>query len=176
MKMPINLIKWIDENSHLLKPPVGNKIIYENSEYIIMIVGGPNARKDFHFNQGEEFFYQLEGSMKLPVIVSGEREVIDIKEGEIFLLPAGVPHSPQRYEDTIGLVIEHKRKSGELDSCIWFCECCNHPLHKETFQLDDIVSQLKELLEGFYKNKNLTTCSNCGTKMDKPTLNNVYTS
>ncbi len=167
---PINLKKWIDENRHLLKPPVGNQVVYKDTEFIIMVVGGPNARKDFHYNEGEEFFYQVEGDMRLPIIENGELKVVDIKEGEIFLLPPRVPHSPQRGLNTVGLVIERIRTEEELDACMWFCESCNSQLHKAEFHLGDIVKQLPVLLENFYSNNELTTCNKCGTKMNKPEL------
>lgn len=167
---PINFKEWIDENRHLLKPPVGNQVVYKDTEFIIMVVGGPNARKDFHYNEGEEFFYQLEGDMQLPIIENGKQRVIDIKEGEIFLLPPRVPHSPQRGPNTVGLVVERMRKPDELDACMWFCENCNHQLHRAPFHLDDIVEQLPKLLEEYYANDELVTCTECGTKMEKPAL------
>ena len=112
MKMisPINFQDWIDDNRHLLKPPVGNSVVYDQGDFMIMVVGGPNSRKDYHVDPIEEFFYQLEGDMLLKVIIDNKRVDIPIKEGEIFLLPKNVPHSPQRYEGTIGLVIEYKRE------------------------------------------------------------------
>ena len=170
MLPPINFHKWIDEHRHLLKPPVGNQVVYKDTEFIIMVVGGPNARKDFHYNEGEEFFYQLEGDMQLPIIENGNVRVIDIKEGEIFLLPPKVPHSPQRGPNTVGLVVERLRKEDELDACMWFCENCNHQLHKADFHLNDIVEQLPVLLNDFYANEQLCTCPKCGTKMSQPEL------
>ncbi|MEE9438932.1 MAG: 3-hydroxyanthranilate 3,4-dioxygenase [Saprospiraceae bacterium] len=168
MLPPINFKKWIDNNRHLLKPPVGNKVVYEDTEFIIMVVGGPNARKDYHYNEGEEFFYQLEGNITLPIIIDGKKKVIEINEGDIYLLPPRIPHSPQRGPDTIGLVIERKRKDHESDACMWFCEKCNHELHKAEFKLDNIETQLKLLLNNFYSDDKLCTCSQCGTKMNAP--------
>ena len=107
---PINFKKWIDENRHLLKPPVGNKVVYENADFMIMVVGGPNSRKDYHVDPVEEFFYQVEGDMILKIMENDNRVDIPIKEGEIFLLPKYIPHSPQRFKDTIGLVIEFRRE------------------------------------------------------------------
>lgn len=169
---PINLAKWIDENRHLLKPPVGNQVVYKDSEFIIMVVGGPNCRKDFHYNEGEEFFYQVEGDMTLPIIEDGKIRKIEIKQGEIFLLPPRVPHSPQRRANTVGLVIERVREKTEADACMWYCESCNHLLHKATFHLDDIVGQLPALMQSFYDDLSLRTCSQCGSVMEVPTLNN----
>ena len=126
---------------------MGNQVVYEDTEFIIMVVGGPNARKDYHYNEGEEFFYQLEGTMQLPIIENGKKRVIEIKEGEIFLLPPRIPHSPQRGPNTIGLVIERQRLDHEADACMWFCENCNNQLHKAEFHLEDIVALLKKLLE-----------------------------
>lgn len=167
---PINFKKWVDENRHLLKPPVGNQVIYKDAETIVMVVGGPNNRKDYHFNEGEEFFYQLEGDMQLPIIEDGKRRTIDIREGEIFLLPPRTPHSPQRKANTLGLVIERQRTDQEIDSCMWYCESCSHLLHKADFHLDDIVTQLPVLMQSFYDNLNLRTCTACGTVMEPPQL------
>lgn len=167
---PLNLKAWIEEHRELLKPPVGNQVVYEDSDFIIMVVGGPNCRKDFHYNEGEEFFYQLQGDMQLPIIEDGKVRVIDIREGDIFLLPPGVPHSPQRKANTVGLVVERRRPAGELDSCMWFCEQCGNLLHKATFHLDDIVIQLPKLMQAYYDDINLRTCKKCGSVMEIPTL------
>jgi len=164
----INFKAWIDENRHLLKPPVGNRVVFENAEFMIMVVGGPNARKDYHFNEGEEFFYQLEGDMTLPVIDHGVRKTITIREGEIFLLPRRTPHSPQRPANTVGLVVERKRREGELDGFIWFCEQCDHKLYEEFFVLENIVSQLPPMMDRFYSSTEKRTCTKCGTIMEPP--------
>ena len=168
-KLPpaINFKAWIDENRHLLKPPVGNKAIY-NDDYIVMVVGGPNARKDYHLNQTPEFFYQVEGDMILKIIENGEPRDIEIKEGEIFYLPAEVPHSPQRFANTIGLVIEQGRAEGMNDGLYWYCENCNSSLHKESFMLENIDVDLPVFFEKFYSNEDLRTCKNCGTVMEPP--------
>ncbi len=167
---PINFKKWIDENRHLLKPPVGNQVIYKDSEFIIMVVGGPNARKEFHYNEGEEFFYQIEGDMELPIRENGKTKVVRIKEGEIFLLPGKVEHSPQRYRNTVGLVIERVRKAGEKDACSWYCENCDELLYRASFQLHDIVEELPKLMQAYYDDISLRTCKRCGAVMDIPKL------
>ena len=132
---PFNFKKWIDENRHLLKPPVGNKVVYENTEFIVMVVGGPNARKDYHFNESEEFFYQLEGNITVKIQEDGKAVDVPINEGDIFLLPPRVPHNPVRGVNTIGLVMERKRREGEEDGLMWFCEKCNAPLYEKKFKL-----------------------------------------
>ncbi len=166
---PFNLQKWVDDNRHLLKPPVGNKQVYvENEDFIVMVVGGPNGRKDYHFEEGEELFYQLEGDITLKIInESGEREDIHIREGEMFLLPPRIPHSPQRPANTIGLVIERHRREGEEDKLMWFCENCNNPLHEASFQMKDIVKELPVVMKAFMDSEDLRTCSKCGTVMEK---------
>src|SRR3954468_21350449 len=136
---PIDLKRWIDDNRALLKPPVGNKCIVDG-DFIIMIVGGPNARTDYHYDEGPEFFYQLEGEMVLKVQDDGQAKDIPIRAGEVFYLPARVPHSPQRMPDSIGLVVERRRVAGERDGLLWFCENCNHKLFEEYFVLDSIES------------------------------------
>ncbi len=170
MILPINLKKWIGENRHLLRPPVGNQVVYKDSEFIIMVVGGPNARKEFHYNEGEEFFYQLEGDMQLPIRENGRTRVIDIREGEIFLLPAKVEHSPQRFKNTVGLVVERVRTNKEKDACTWYCENCDQTLYRAEFMLSDIVDQLPALMQGFYDSLELRTCKHCGTVMQPPKL------
>ena len=168
MLPPINFQDWIDNNRHLLKPPVGNKVVYENTEFIIMVVGGPNTRKDYHIDEGEEFFYQLEGTMILRIMENGSPKDINIQEGEIFLLPPKVPHSPQRFENTVGLVIERKRNITELDGFQWYCDECNELLYEKYFHLTDIVRQLPPLFASFWENKNARTCDVCNAFLEKP--------
>ena len=165
---PINFKKWIKNNRHLLKPPVGNKVVYDQGDFIIMVVGGPNSRKDYHVDPVEEFFYQIEGDMILKIIEDENRVDINIKEGEIFLLPKNIPHSPQRFKDTVGLVVEYKRAEGEMDAFQWYCDNCGNLLHEVTLQLENIVSQLPPLFNNYWENIDSRTCSNCGKIQDQP--------
>jgi len=165
---PYNLHAWIEENRHLLKPPVGNKMVWKDSEIMVMIVGGPNRRKDYHVDPGEEFFYQIEGDMTLRVIEDGKPRDIVIRQGEIFLLPPWVPHSPQRSANTVGMVVERHRDQGEQDSLRWYCEQCSEVLYDSSFQLVDLGTQLKPIIENFYADAKLRTCRKCGTVMQPP--------
>ena len=167
----INLKKWIDDNRHLLKPPVGNKQVYTgNTDYIVMIVGGPNSRKDYHYEDGEELFYQIEGDIVVKTIQDGKPVDVTVKEGEMYLLPPHIPHSPQRGPNTIGLVIERYRKDHEKDACMWFCEKCNQKLYEESFGLKDIVAQLPVIMNSFYSSLEKRTCKNCGHVMEPPVV------
>lgn len=168
ISMPFNFQAWIDENRHLLKPPVGNQVVYKDTDFIIMVVGGPNSRKDYHFNEGEEFFYQLEGDMTLKVVDDGVPKDIPIRAGEIFLLPPRTPHSPQRPANTVGLVIERRRETKELDGFLWFCENCGEKLYEEYLCLTDIVKDMPPIFERFYDNVEHCTCKKCSTKMERP--------
>ena len=168
MLPPINFKNWIDKNRHLLKPPVGNQVVYEDTELIIMVVGGPNTRKDYHIDEGEEFFYQLEGRMVLRIIENKKTKDININEGEIFLLPPKVPHSPQRFENTVGLVIERKRRKGELDAFQWYCDKCHTLLYEYFFPLTNIVTQLPPIFDGFWKDDDARTCKCCSAYLEKP--------
>jgi 3-hydroxyanthranilate 3,4-dioxygenase len=169
MLRPFNLRSWIDENRHLLQPPVGNKQIYiGNDDFIVMIVGGPNGRKDYHWEDGEELFYQLEGDIQVKIInEDGKPEVIDIREGEMFLLPPRIPHSPQRPAGTVGLVLERTRHEGETDKLMWFCENCNEKLHEASFPLKDIGTQIKTAIGAFMSQEDLRTCKHCGVVMEQ---------
>ena len=165
---PINLKAWIEEHRSLLKPPVGNKMIWQDSEFMVMAVGGPNQRKDFHVEEGEEFFLQVEGDITLRIIEDGKVREIPIREGEMFLLPPRIPHSPQRPAGTIGLVIERRRAEAEEDHLRWFCEQCGEVLYDANFQLVDLGKQLKPIIERFYADETLRTCRKCGHVMAVP--------
>ena len=168
MLPPIDFKDWINRNRNLLKPPVCNKVVYEDTEFIIMVVGGPNTRKDFHVDEGEEFFYQIEGDMVLNIFKNNKIENIRIKEGNIFLLPPRVPHSPQRFENTVGLVIERKRRDNELDGFQWYCDSCNHLLYEKFFKLEIIETQLPVIFEKLCSNDEARTCNNCKEYLEKP--------
>lgn len=164
---PFNLQKWIDDNRDLLKPPVGNKNLYPaGTDYIVMIVGGPNARKDYHYNETEELFYQLEGDINVRIQEDGKAVDIPIKEGEMFLLPPNVPHSPMRGENTVGLVIERVRTSEHKDGLMWFCDKCNTKLHETYFPLTNVEKDFQPRFREFYNSKSNRTCSNCGHVME----------
>ena len=168
MMPPLNFKKWIEDNRHLLKPPVGNRQIWEDREFMITVVGGPNSRQDFHVNEGEEFFYQLEGDMNLRILENGKPKDLPIRAGEIFLLPPKVPHSPQRPAGTVGLVIERKRRPEELDGLLWMCEGCGNKLYEEFFHLTNIVTQLPPVFDRFYGNAEHTRCKGCGWTAQRP--------
>ena len=160
-----NLQQWIDEHRHLLKPPVGNKCIIDG-DFIVMVVGGPNSRTDYHFEDGPEWFYQLEGEMLLKLQVDGKVVDVPIKAGEMYYLPPHVPHSPQRMPDSIGLVIERKRLAHEQDGLMWFCEKCNTKLHDTRFHLTDIEKDFLPRFKEYYASEAARTCPNCGHVME----------
>lgn len=168
MKAPFNLQKWIDDNRDLLKPPVSNKNLYtEAGDFIVMIVGGPNARKDYHYNESEELFYQIEGDITVRIQEDGQAKDIQIKEGDIFLLPGNIPHSPMRGENTVGLVIEKVRKGTDLmDGLMWFCDKCNNKLHEYRFPLKDIEKDFLSRFREFYGSEEYRTCKKCGHVME----------
>lgn len=166
--MPFNLRAWIDANRDALRPPVCNKQMFVGSEFIVQVVGGPNARDDYHHDEGPELFYQVEGEMLLRTIQDGKRVDIPIRAGDIFLLPPRVPHSPQRFANTAGLVVERQRRPDELDGFMWFCPACDHKLHEEFLHIADIVADLPPVFERFYSNAAARTCKRCGTVMPLP--------
>jgi 3-hydroxyanthranilate 3,4-dioxygenase len=165
---PFNLTNWIADNRHLLKPPVGNKNLYVDSgDYIVMIVAGPNARKDYHYNETEELFYQLEGEITVYIQDAGEKKAMKLSAGDMFLLPAKVPHSPSRSANSIGLVIEKKRNHlGLKDGLIWYCDNCNHKLHEVYFELNNIENDFQKHFKDFFSSKDLRMCYTCGTEME----------
>jgi 3-hydroxyanthranilate 3,4-dioxygenase len=168
IKSPFNLHKWIEENRDSLKPPVGNKNLYkESGDYIVMVVAGPNARKDYHYNETEELFYQLEGEMEVHIQDEGQKRTMKLGSGDMYLHPARIPHSPVRKKGSIGVVIERKRaEAGARDGLMWFCDHCNHKLYEAYFPLEDIEKDFLKHFEHFYGSKTLRTCDNCGTVME----------
>lgn len=167
IQKPFNLHEWIEENRSLLKPPVGNKNLYtEAGDYIVMIVGGPNARKDYHYNETEELFYQLEGEIEVHIQENGEKKTMQLKAGDMYLHPAKIPHSPVRKEGSIGLVIERKRNNlPGKDGLLWFCDNCNAKLHEVYFPLTNIEKDFLGHFKDFYTSEEKRTCNNCGTIM-----------
>lgn len=160
-----NFQEWIAEHEHLLQPPVGNAQIWEDAELMVTIVGGPNQRTDFHDDPIEEFFYQIRGNMVLRIMENeGEppRDV-QIREGDVFLLPAHVRHSPQRPEEgSVGMVVEHARPEGDLDAVEWYCTSCHRLVHRAELQLTSLVDDLPPVFEAFFSDERNRRCPHCG--------------
>ncbi|KAF8342817.1 3-hydroxyanthranilic acid dioxygenase [Cantharellus anzutake] len=167
---PINLPRWISENVDLLKPPVNNFCLYSGTDFIVMAVGGPNERSDYHINETEEWFYQYKGNMLLRLVDSEEFLDLPIKEGEMFLLPPNTPHNPVRFPDTIGIVVERKRAPENIDRLRWYCReeatlCKNKPtiIWEEAFHVTDLGTQLKPIIQNWIDNETVRKCPACGT-------------
>lgn len=161
---PIDFNAWIDEHAHLLKPPVGNKMVFENAgDFIVMVVGGPNARTDFHIDPYEELFYQIRGNMHVNVMTPDGPETVHIREGQMWLLPANTPHSPQRPEEgSVGLVVERIRPEGVLERFLWYCPECSAVVHEVELQVRDIVTDLPPIFQAFYDDERARACGSCG--------------
>jgi len=157
-----NFAGWIDAHAHLLKPPVGNRQVFaEAGDLVVMVVGGPNARTDYHDDPYEEFFYQLRGNMLLKVIEDGKPRDLPIREGEILLIPAHLRHSPQRPEaGSVGLVVEKVRPKEVNDAFEWYCPKCWTRVHRAEVNVQDIVQDLPPLFDAFYAGSR--KCPKCG--------------
>ncbi|MAJ98129.1 MAG: 3-hydroxyanthranilate 3,4-dioxygenase [Flavobacteriales bacterium TMED288] len=167
MENPFNLNKWIDENRSILKPPIGNKNLYNKAgDFIVMVVAGPNSRKDYHYNESEELFYQIEGNINILTQQNNKLVNIKVNEGDMFLLPAKIPHSPVRPKGSIGLVIEKVRTNKDKDGLIWFCENCNEKIFEEYFHLKNIEKDFNPVFKKFYNSEFLRKCKNCNFIMD----------
>lgn len=168
VQQPIDLKNWIAENSHLFKPPVSNRYLYDGRDFFVMVIKGPNARNDFHLVDSEEYFYQLKGNIKVRVR-EGDR-IIDhiVHEGETFFIPPNVPHSPQRPPDTIGVVVERRRPPGEKEHVIFYCENCGALVEDIHFDCADIVEHFSQAMVDFWNDDVRRTCKKCGTKVPQP--------
>ena len=160
---PFNFKKWIDDNEHLLKPPVSNKLVFENAHMVVQVVGGPNQRVDFHDDPAEEFFYQLRGDMILKIIENGKIVDVPIREGDVFMAPAHLRHSPQRpTPGSVGLVVESARRPDDVDGFEWYCFCCGGRVHRVELPVSNIVKDLPPLFSAFYSDARARTCPQCG--------------
>jgi len=169
LSTPLNLPKWLEENSHLLKPPINNYCVY-NDDVTVMIVGGPNARTDYHINETAEWFYQYKGAMMLKVVdesipSSQKFKDIIIHEGCMFLLPPNTPHNPVRFANTVGIVLEQKRPEDSLDRLRWYCGNaeCRELVDEQAFHCTDLGTQIKEAVNGFRDSEERRRCRKCGT-------------
>lgn len=168
---PLNLMAWIEANRHEMVPPVSNKTIWKNQDLIVFVSQGPNTRNDSHVNPTEEFFYQIKGDVFVKIYDGGPgappRDVI-IREGEVYLIPAWVPHSPMRPPNTLGLIVEYVRPEGQKDSLRWHCQSCFHVVHEAPFTLTDIDKNLRDIMTRFWgDDAGIRTCKNCGTVITK---------
>ena len=166
---PINLMKWVEEHRHLLRPPVGNQYLYDGLDFFVMVIGGPNARNDFHVTNSEEYFYQLKGDIVVRIREGGRTRDVPVREGETFFIPGNVPHSPTRPPGTIGVVVERRRPPGETEHLQFYCEKCGELVHDLEFDCKDIVDHFRQAMEEFWADKELSTCRGCGTRVKKPT-------
>jgi 3-hydroxyanthranilate 3,4-dioxygenase len=157
-----DLWQWIEEHRHAFEPPVGNKVVWEDSQFTAMIIRGPNARRDFHVDPSDEIFYMLKGDMVLEYMQDGRRQSQVIREGGLLLVPAFTPHAPHRPADTWGLVVEVKRAPGQTEALVWFCDRCDAPLHEVIMHVGDIEKDLKAAIERFDASEELRTCKRCG--------------
>lgn len=164
-----HLMQWIADNAAHFRPPVANREVFPESEFIFQIVRGPNARNDFHIDPGDEIFYQLRGDITVRIIADdGRPRDVRVREGEVFLCRAGTPHCPMRPADTWGLVIERKRRPDELDRLAWFCEACGARVHEVAFPCEDIEGQLRDAIRTFNASEALRTCTACGAVLPVP--------
>ena len=155
---PLDLHQWIADNAAAFEPPVSNKVVWQDSDQIFMVIRGPNARSDFHVDPYDEVFMQLKGDIRVDLMIDGERHEHWIREGQVMLVPANVPHSPLRPANTWGVVIERPRPEGELDSLVWYCEVCGEEVSRVTFHLSNIETELAAAMRNYNENEALRTC------------------
>ncbi|KAH8646770.1 3-hydroxyanthranilic acid dioxygenase [Xylariales sp. PMI_506] len=167
---PLQFASWLSANQDKLQPPVNNYCLYSGPDFVLMVVGGPNERNDFHVNETEEWFYQLKGAMLLRIVEHGAFRDVHIKEGEMFMLPGNVPHNPIRFANTTGLVMERTRPEGAMDRLRWYCRKGNHEeltlIQEEVFRCVDLGVQLKPLIRHWQENEEYRRCKVCGQVED----------
>ncbi len=165
MLPPINVLQWVQEHREELKPPVSNKYLYDGKDFFVMVIAGPNARNDFHLTDSEEYFFQLKGDIIVRIIEDGRIKDVPVREGGTVFIPGGVPHSPTRPPDTIGIVVERVRPAGESEHLQFYCDNCCELVHDVEFDCKDIVEHFAQAMKDFWADENLSTCKNCGTRV-----------
>lgn len=163
-----NLEAWIAANQAAFAGPVANKEVFPQSEFIFQVIRGPNARNDFHVDPGDEIFYQLQGTIRVDVIESGRRKQNVLNQGDVLLVPAGVPHSPLRPAGSWGLVVERTRRPGELDGILWFCDRCDTKLYERSFNMQNIETEIRAAIDDFYATEEHRVCQSCGAVLAQP--------
>lgn len=166
---PIDLLAWCEANKSEFKPPVSNKYLYDGEDFFAMVIGGPNARNDFHMTNSEELFYQLKGDIVVFIREGDRTRPVPVREGETFFIPGGVPHAPTRPPGTLGLVIERRRPVGEVEHQQFYCERCESLVHDQAFDCADIVEHFSQAMESFWADLEKSTCPECGHVCGKPT-------
>ena len=160
---PFQIQQWISENGDKLKPPVGGETLWKDSKLMITVVGGPNKRTDYHIDAFEEFFYQIKGDIVLRIQEDGKARDVEVKEGDVFLLPAYVPHAPMRPAGTVGMIAEIRREKDEpLDGFAWFCEKCNHQIFRQDAYIEVLERDMPPIFEAFYADAENQVCDACG--------------
>jgi 3-hydroxyanthranilate 3,4-dioxygenase len=165
---PINLMKWVEQHRHEMKPPVSNKYLYDGEDFFVMLINGPNARNDFHQTNSEEFFHQLQGDIVVRIVEDGKIKDVPVRQGETFFIPGNVPHSPTRPPNTLGLVVERRRPPGETEHLQFYCDNCHALVEDIEFDCKDIVVHFRQAMEDFWADPKRSTCGNCGTRVTKP--------
>lgn len=165
---PINLKEWVREHRSELKPPVGNKYLYDGTDFFVMVIAGPNARNDFHISASEEYFYQVEGEITVRIREDGKITDYKLREGETFFIPPNVPHCPVRPPNTLGVVVERVRPAGETEHVVFYCAKCGELVEDVEFDCKDIVEHFRDTMEAFWQDDQRRRCKSCGTKVEKP--------
>ena len=169
VEAPINIGRWAEQHRGELKPPVGNKYLYDGNDFFVMVIGGPNARNDFHVTNSEEYFYQLKGDIVVRIREGGAIKDVPVREGETFFIPGNVPHAPTRPPGTVGVVVERRRPPGETEHLQFYCEDCGELVYDKEFDCKDIVQHFSQAMEEFWSDETLSTCKGCGARVEKPT-------
>ena len=167
--MPVNLMQWAREHRDELKPPVGNKYLYDGTDFFVMVIGGPNARNDFHVTNSEEYFFQVKGNIVVRIREGGVIKDVPVREGETLFIPGNVPHAPTRPPGTIGVVVERRRPPGETEHQQFYCDNCSELVYDKEFDCKDIVEHFAQSMEEFWSDPDLSTCRKCGARVGKPT-------
>lgn len=176
--LPLNLKSWLEENRRHLKPPMGEaRLLESTADFVVSMVSGPSRRKDYHVSPSEELFLQLEGELALWIRDDdGNVHEVSVGAGELFALPANVPHSPQRPEGSVGLVFERRRGGAEDDTLRFYCDRCNHAVFEEGFSLEQASDDLADILDRFWDDATLRTCRKCGAVVQPPSKGDLNSS
>lgn len=167
---PLNIGRWLEEHRHHLKPPYASRRVWEDRDTIVTVVAGPCNRKDFHVNPTEELVYQLEGAASVRLVdAQRQSRVVPVRAGELFLIPAGVPHAITLPADGVAVLIERRRPAGEDDQVCFYCDRCGETVYEETFDVD-AADRIRLIVEEFWSDATMRTCVHCGEVIQPSTV------
>ncbi len=168
--LPMPIADLHDISAQLAESGERVYVMWQEEGSLAFVARGREYRSEFHIDPSDEVMYMIKGEMNLHFrSPDGAEDISVLKEGEAIFTAAGIPHSPRFPPDAFLLVLERKRREGEIDRFHWFCPECDAFLHEETFIVNDYrLDPVSKAYQNFFDSEEFRTCSECGNVMLSP--------